>query len=170
MDVVKKAYISDDQTRRYILWRTWGSGPIAIFVLLNPSTADAEVDDPTTRKCMAYARRWGMSGIAIVNMFSRRATDPKALMDGKPVGGTTADWNLSWWELRKHTQKDGNIVVCGWGSHPLVPYFQHGLIDLILALGFTPMALRVNKDGTPGHPLYLKGTAPLIPYPRPARE
>jgi hypothetical protein len=57
------AVLSDDGVYRYRLWRIWDDdrAPTA-FLMLNPSTADATVDDPTLRRCIAFARRWGAGG------------------------------------------------------------------------------------------------------------
>jgi hypothetical protein len=51
--------LSDCGTYRYELWRRWAEGPHVLFVMLNPSTADAVTDDATIRKCIGYAKRWG---------------------------------------------------------------------------------------------------------------
>ena len=82
------ALISSCGTYRYVLWRTWKvSREIVNFVMLNPSTADAETDDPTIRRCVAFAKRWGYGGIVVTNLYAYRASSPKALFfDGHPIG------------------------------------------------------------------------------------
>jgi len=84
----KGAEISADQLYRYKLWRVsdWTKGPM-VWVMLNPSTADAEEDDATIRRCVGWAERWGHGGIVVVNLFAFRSTNPAALIEaGDPVG------------------------------------------------------------------------------------
>ena len=73
---------------RYRLSRTWDpTGPVVAFVMLNPSTADAEVLDPTVRRCVGFARGWGFGSLEVVNLFAFRATDPRDLLRAAaPVG------------------------------------------------------------------------------------
>ena len=76
--MMKGAVISDCKRYRYRLWRIWnGSQSRLVFVMLNPSTADGEQDDPTIRKCVGFAERLGYGGIEVVNLFAWRATDPR---------------------------------------------------------------------------------------------
>ena len=70
------AVISRCSQYRYDLWRIWDrDSPIMVFVMLNPSTADAGADDPTLRRCIGFARRHGFGGIRVRNVFALRATD-----------------------------------------------------------------------------------------------
>jgi hypothetical protein len=78
-DVESGAQITPSGTYRYRLWRAWGEGDRLGFVMLNPSTADAMLDDQTIRRCMFYARRDGFAGIEVVNLFAWRATQPTDL-------------------------------------------------------------------------------------------
>ena len=74
------AVLSTDQARRYLLTRRWDDGPLMAWVMLNPSTADARTDDATITRCVRRARSMGtFGGIAVVNLFSLRATDPREL-------------------------------------------------------------------------------------------
>lgn len=74
------AELSKCRTYRYALWRTWDeSKPFAMFVGLNPSTADELEDDPTIRRCINFSKLWGYGGLCMVNLFAYRATDPTAL-------------------------------------------------------------------------------------------
>ena len=82
------ALLSSCGTYRYRLWRYWHTErePL-IFIMLNPSTADAMQDDPTIRKCIGFAKRLGFGGIEVVNLFAYRATDPRDLRaNGYQVG------------------------------------------------------------------------------------
>src|SRR5579885_902200 len=112
--MARLATFSEDRRYRYTLTRVWGdqAGERCAFILLNPSTADAEKDDPTIRRCISYARRWGFAGLEILNLFAWRSTDPRALrMVPDPVG----PMNLA--NIVAVTRSTPRIV-CGWGVDP----------------------------------------------------
>ncbi|HHC7270859.1 TPA: DUF1643 domain-containing protein [Vibrio parahaemolyticus] len=65
----KTAKLSDCRTYRYELWRIWDEQkPYAMFVGLNPSTADETEDDPTIRRCIYFAKSWGYGGLCMANL------------------------------------------------------------------------------------------------------
>ena len=97
------AVLSPCGAYRYLLTRRFGPGKkLATFVMLNPSTADAERDDATIRKCVGFARSWGCAGLQVVNLFAFRATDPTDLrMADDPVGPENDVWlGRAIWERR----------------------------------------------------------------------
>jgi len=122
----------------------------ALFVLANPSTATAEVTDPTVARCIAYAKRWGYGWCHVVNVRAWRATDPKlvpsdstAISDPKqPMRNDDAIC------MQAH---HAAIVVCGWGK--LAGTRGPHVLALLRKVGVTPYALALNDDGTPRHPL-----------------
>ena len=77
------AIISPCGTYRYLLKQVAESmSPMtstALFVMLNPSTADATLDDPTIRRCRGFAKLWDCNGLAVANLYALRSTDPAAL-------------------------------------------------------------------------------------------
>ena len=86
----RTAILSPCGRYRYSLTQTWDSGTgkpenaneysrRIVFVLLNPSTADGRTDDPTVRRCTAFARDWGYEGVVLVNLFAIRGTDPRTV-------------------------------------------------------------------------------------------
>jgi hypothetical protein len=76
----KDAKLSDDKLYRYQLSRIWDeTKPKVLFIMLNPSTADADVDDPTIRRVINFAKSWNYGGVYVVNLYAFRSTDPKGL-------------------------------------------------------------------------------------------
>lgn len=164
------AYLCSDATLspcgkyRYDLWRVWDDAQkYALFVMLNPSTADAFADDPTIRRCVGFARAWGYGGIVVTNLFAFRATDPRKLrVAGDPIGPDN-DKTLSRWAADPRC----GVAVCAWGAEasvgkrPLLVNQPGHVLRLLRKAGVTPHYLRLTKDGHPAHPLYLP--AGLVP-------
>ena len=79
-DMIGNAVISDCGRYRYHLWREWDATlPTVIWILLNPSTADASVPDPTLKKCIGFAKRWGFGSVVVRNLFCLRTPKPKVM-------------------------------------------------------------------------------------------
>jgi hypothetical protein len=159
-DVRKSAYISECNAYRYWLKREWGGGGnLLAFVMLNPSTADAELDDPTIRRCIGFAKREGRGGIVVVNLFAGRATQPADLFKmPEPVGPNNYYQWMSW--LRHEATK----VVCAWGAEPAAAKQAKDFRRFAGEEGVELWCLGKTKDGHPRHPLYLKSDAPLERY------
>ncbi len=160
--IEKQARISPCGKYRWWLRRSWDlSKRTAVFVMLNPSTADASVDDPTIRRCVNFAKNWGYGGLNVVNLFALRATDPAELLtsDVDPIGPGN-------YELILEQARPSEVMVAAWGSK--VPKQLASHVDRVekalVRRGAVVMCLKKNKDGSPGHPLYVPGTAGLIPY------
>ncbi len=155
----RSATISPCGLYRYRLERTWGDAPPLTFVMLNPSTADADIDDPTIRRCMSFARRGGFGGIVVVNLFGLRATDPKALIRAdNPYGSGNFD------ALGTVLESRGDIV-CAWGAHGQA--VNTAKTFLLRAKGYraTLKCLGKTRDGSPRHPLYVRADQPLEAFP-----
>jgi hypothetical protein len=163
------AKLSDDGVYRYVLTRTevrWEPPtPLALFIMLNPSTADAKVDDATIRRCTGFARRWGCGGLAVLNLFALRSTSPAALATAVDPVGPDNDRTIAGYLW--HTADVPSIfapVVVAWGRHGTLHDRDLVIDDMIRRAGHKPMCLSRNNDGTPGHPLRLPNSAPLRPY------
>jgi hypothetical protein len=139
---------------RYWLTRRLAMGErVVLFVGLNPSTADAAEDDPTIRRCVGFARRWGFDWLYMGNLYAYRSTDPKALYTvADPVGPDNQE-ALKWMAQR------AELIVAAWGKNRLNCY-AHTLAGWLLSLPQT-QCLGWNKDGSPKHPLYLAADTPL---------
>ena len=109
--VFGSAVLSDDARYRYRLTRTWpGSGGAVLLVGLNPSTADAHVDDATVRRMVGFARRWGHRELLVGNLYALRATDPRELRQAAdPIGPDNVE-HLDAMAARAER------VVAAWGS------------------------------------------------------
>lgn len=140
---------------RYALWRQWGdSADYAAVVGLNPSTADATTDDPTIRRCIAFARHWGYGGLCMVNLFAFRATRPDALLSPTdPVGPENDQW------LRFCCATAG-VIVAAWGRRGGLLGRDQAVRELLPPL----QVLRLGKTASPLHPLYLPGSLRPIPW------
>lgn len=147
---------------RYALWRLWGPTPPLVFVGLNPSTADAFVDDPTVRRCTGYARRENAGGLVMLNAFAWRSTDPRGLRAAAfndPVG---VDNDAA---LRFHTH--GRRVVLAWGTHGRYGLRDRRVVALLRAERRALFVLGYTAGGDPRHPLYMRADAPLVPFVEP---
>jgi hypothetical protein len=154
------ATISPCGTYRYTLDRVWDASlPIALFIMLNPSTADASEDDPTIRRCISFAKREGCGALTVVNLFALRSTDPGALTAHPDPVGPDNDLHIA-----LALGKQPEIVIAAWGAHSFARARAEAVTS-ILALTWQVNCLGVTKDGDPRHPLYVRGDAPLIPWP-----
>ena len=160
--VKKTARISACGKYRYRLTRYWGPEPMLPFVMLNPSTADADIDDPTIRRCMTFARREGAGGIVVSNLFALRATDPKELkLVNDPAGIGNRD---ALQEIAGDAKAYNVPLVCAWGAHGTI-LSTYSACDELRREGARLVCLGKTKEGFPRHPLYVRGDAPLIDFP-----
>lgn len=154
------AILSPDGLYRYALARSWSDAPPLTFVMLNPSTADAELDDPTIRRCIGFARREGLGGIRVVNLYALRATNPAALKSAADPVGPENDEHIVW-ALTSALGSDAPVVAA-WGA--LAEDSRARAVFHLAGLEFPWQALGFTKGGRPRHPLYLRGDAPLVPW------
>lgn len=152
----RETILSSCRTYRYTLWREFGGqlgDGYAMFIGLNPSTADEINDDPTIRRCIAFAKSWGYGALCMTNLFAFRATEPADMLAAvDPVG---PDNNSYLMEL----SRGAGVVVAAWGTNGIHMERDKAVRDLVPNLH----CLRKTQAGHPGHPLYLPGN--LIPAP-----
>lgn len=165
-NILRSATLSPCGRYRYWLTRYWASidtvRPL-MFIMLNPSTADADKDDPTIRKCVGFAQRMGFTGIDVVNLFAYRATAPADL---KRAGWPQGPENLATvLQVAEHVRKRNGAIVLAWGAHargrPEVASYAAALIGA----GHDLHVLQRTPDGTPRHPLMLPYTCTLQRLP-----
>jgi hypothetical protein len=153
----RRTIFSRCRTYRYVLWRDWDAinHAYAMFVGLNPSTADEVEDDPTIRRCIGFAKRWGYGALCMTNLFAYRATDPEAMKaHPAPVGVENDRW------LRAMA-KNAALVVAAWGVNGVHLHRDQAVIALF---GTELSCLGLTKGGHPAHPLYLKKSLQPIPF------
>jgi len=145
----RETILSPCREYRYCLWREWDmmNQSYAMFVGLNPSTADEVEDDPTIRRCVEYAKQWGYGALCMVNLFAYRATEPAVMKaHAAPVGTENDRWLM---ELAK----DAGVIVAAWGVNG-THLNRDKAVKQLLAGKLS--CLKTTKDGHPSHPLYLK--------------
>lgn len=132
-----------------------------LFVMLNPSTADATKDDPTIRRCVNFAKREGCTGLTVVNLFALRATDPGELgKHADPIGPENAKHLAE--QIIEHQQI--GIIVAAWGANPMAMRYESiGVLKMALR-NAGALCLGMTAEGHPRHPLYVKSDQPLIPW------
>jgi hypothetical protein len=144
------AYLSPCRTWRYSLTRDvaplTGDGTVA-FIGLNPSTADETTDDPTIRRCIDFARRWGYARLTMINLYAFRATDPRDLRAASDPVGPDNDCTIA------KVVGGVDLVVVAWGVHA-----DSERAARVLALIGAPHCLGTTKAGAPRHPLYVRAT------------
>jgi hypothetical protein len=143
---------------RYTLHRSWGGGGRVCFVMLNPSTADADVNDPTVARCVGHARRWGYGGLVVVNIFALRSTNPVELYHTSDIGDDHINDSAI---IRAASGSD--LVVCAWGAHG--GWRNRGKkVALLLTSHGVPMHhFGLTQRGHPKHPLYLPNASRIYP-------
>lgn len=150
------AVISEDGRYRYSLTRRWSERALMVWCMLNPSTADAHVDDPTIRRCIGFALREGYGGIHVVNLMAYRATDPgDCLAQSDPIGPENDDY-------LERAARSASLVVCAWGARAPEWIVRRGICHLAGDVaGAGLVCLGKTKDGSPRHPLYVARLQPL---------
>lgn len=139
-----------DECYRYELKRCWDSSKgLVTFLMLNPSTATADLADRTIMKCIGFTKRWGYGGFIVGNLFAFIETNSVKLGTVKKPIGPDNDKHLA------RIIKQAEIVVCAWGNRG--PYMgrDRKVLAMMRRLGVQPYCLKVTKIGTPFHPLYV---------------
>jgi hypothetical protein len=159
------AVFSPDRRYRYRLWRVWGDdgSKRCMFIMLNPSTADEAVLDPTMRRCVGFAKAWGFGALEVGNLFALRSTDPDELLRDPSPTEHEPGLNLSW--LRQASDLCERVVLA-WGSHRAVRASNTDQIIKVIAacdrrkIGYLPHP----KTAKLAHPLYLPASTPFTPW------
>lgn len=165
LEITRNAIISDCGRYRFQLSRCWDTRKgVCCFIMLNPSTADDKIDDPTIVRCMEKATRWGFGTILVANLFAWRATDPGQLAKAAdPVGhgNDKAIW------AAVHLSE---MTVCAWGTGGKLNDRGQRISTRLLDGKVKMRCLGVTKCGHPKHPLYIPHDKPLMDWPNEGRD
>ena len=140
---------------RYWLRRNWGKADgLCGFICLNPSTGDAQKDDPTIRRCIAFAERLGFDSLLLVNLFALRSADPRTLSLSKDLVGPQNDWWL------ERASKECDLLIAAWGNKGNLHHRARIVskkIGRLSCLGHTSI-------GMPKHPLFSRGDSKVVAF------
>jgi hypothetical protein len=144
-------------TYRYSLWRSWNeNGSRLAFIMLNPSTADDQINDATIRRCISFAESWGYGSLEVVNLFALRTPYPQRLREVPDPVGDECDFHiLAAVERAKQT-------IVAWGNWGSLHQRDRAVLELLSHLKVH--CLGWNQSGQPRHPLYLKRDVRPVPY------
>lgn len=157
------AVFSECGNFRYRLGRRWDwCAETLVYIMLNPSTADAEQDDPTIRRCIGFAKAHGFGGIEVLNLYAYRATKPSDLKKAGYLVGPDNDRHIA---LVAGLAK---TICVAWGANAEGLVRPHVVLIMLRALGIEPMCLSITKSGHPSHPLMLPSSCRLMPFTKEA--
>jgi hypothetical protein len=163
MSILKNAAISSCGNYRWWLTREWSPGGFMPFVMLNPSTADANFDDPTIRRCMGFAQRAGAGGIFVVNLYSFRATNPREMLSNADPYGPEHLIHLR--SACVISNRTGRPMVCAWGANGGHQGADQDFLIMAAEENAALVCLGKTKEGHPKHPLYIRGDQPFEAFP-----
>lgn len=145
---------------RYSLWRSWDALlPRVAFIMLNPSRADAKINDQTISACIGLAKQQGFGSVEVVNLFAYRTAHPSLLKAARnPIGRNNDHYVIEACGRAK-------TVITAWGNHgafrqrhaTIWKLLRNHDIENICCLGIT-------KQGHPRHPLYVRRDTTLQPF------
>lgn len=154
------AVFSDCRRYRFLLWRRFDTGLFhleqneprwLLLAMLNPSDATEFVGDRTVDGCEVRAKSWGFSGLIVVNQFAFRSPYPKDLLTVQDPIGELNDQYI------RFAAETASVKICGWGNSSVVgSLIQTRTPRMVELLGDDLKCLKMNQDGSPAHPLYIK--------------
>lgn len=157
------ASFSHDGRYRQLMRRWLGDAfpdRYVLFIGMNPSTADATVNDPTCAREWSFTQREGFEAMVKANVGDYRATDPKMLL-APGVQASSPD-NLP--AIRHQAAGAARVILCHGKLNKALAPAGKALVEALKADGINLWCFGTNGDGSPKHPLYLRGDTPLRPY------
>jgi hypothetical protein len=154
--VDKGATFSECRKYRYALWRIWDeSKPLVMFIGLNPSTANEDENDNTIKSVQRISKHNGYGGFYMMNCFSFVSTNPDDLQ-------FETDNNINDFWLNK-IAADCKTIVFAWGNFDVVKKTGR-YWEIKQMFGDEAVALHINKNGSPKHPLYCKSETNFVKW------
>ena len=135
-----------------------------LWIMLNPSTADASHDDPTIRRILSFSRAWAFDEVEVVNLYALRATDPNELKKWAGPVGPINDLAITLAVDR------AELVVAAWGVRGGPSRRADFVLELADCSGFTLQCFGTTKNGQPRHPLYVPADTKLEAFPTPTPD
>ena len=160
------AVLSECSRFRYVLTRRWDlTLPTMVFIMINPSTADAHLDDATIRKCVGFAKLHGCGSVKVINLFAFRSKEPKDLWTAEdPIGPQY--WSYLTFTLE--ALQAGDKVVVAWGCDDVIRRNEklkaHMNAVKNSVLEYEPLCFGLTQGGAPKHPVMLGYNTPLTPF------
>lgn len=129
--------------------------------MLNPGTADAEIDDPTIRRCIGFAKREGCGALRVENLFAWRATKPDEMFAqaDNAIGATDT-------AIREAARAADGPIIAAWGGDRRAEGRAREVTEVLDKLGVKLMCLGTTNSGAPRHPLYVRRDAGLFGFSR----
>lgn len=153
------------RTYRYALTRRWDPElPTVVWLMLNPSTADAFTLDPTVRRCIGFSRAWKAGGILVLNLFALRSTNPRALLNHTDPVGPDNDEVITGHLQAVAGEGQHSRVIAAWGVHGHLHGRDKAVAGLVEKAGVRLECLALTKDRHPRHPLYVPADKTPVNY------
>ncbi|PGK52430.1 hypothetical protein CN918_32105 [Priestia megaterium] len=156
----RHAIFDDTRFYRYSLSRVWDSSKEkVVFIMLNPSTADEQVEDNTLNKCIRYAQRFGYGSLEVVNLFAMITTKPEKLMTVTkevaigPQNAVYVDKAL----------RSAAMTIAAWGANANIHKRHLDIPEMFSTYSLLRLGVS-TRDGHPRHPLYLKYDIELMEH------
>lgn len=153
------AEFSPDRVYRYRLELRWATGRAVNFVMLNPSTADENHNDPTVERCQRRALMMGYPALIVTNLFAYRSTDPKSMIEALDPIGVENDKYI------QEAAAESELIICGWGDQGT--HMQRDEAFWRLVPRYMCRHLKLTRRGQPWHPLYVRYSEQPKPWPNP---
>lgn len=151
---------------QYRLWlsRSWDApdAPYALWIGMNPSTADGLVDDPTVYREVTYTQRMlKLTRYLKANVMDLRATKSKVLRN--PPYPVCSDQNLP--TILRLAAGADRIIICYGDLHPRLQIHADAAVTALREANHELWCLGLTeKHKRPRHPLYVKGDTELVPF------
>ena len=152
------AIFSLDHKYRYVLTRKWSDNGICLFIMLNPSTADAYKLDPTVKRAFKIAKRFRLGELVVLNIFAIKGSDPSVIKEHTDPVGKYNDYYLNYY------CKKSKMIIVAWGNHGSYNNRSNDVKNILLRNKKEVYCIDINISGEPKHPLYTRNNSKLKKY------